>query len=73
MIERLGKLKAGRYVFTIYDSQGNGICCSHGDGKYTLKVGDFEIHSGGDFESEETIVFDITNSSVDHTQLIRFS
>ncbi len=31
-------LRPGRYVFSIYDSGGNGICCQHGEGGYAIAV-----------------------------------
>jgi hypothetical protein len=46
------------YTFTIYDSFGDGICCSYGEGGYTLTDGEGQVlGSGGDFEDDETTLF----------------
>ena len=43
------------YMFTIYDSAADGICCSFGSGSYELKDDDDTIiASGGNFDSSET-------------------
>ncbi|WP_228852723.1 M43 family zinc metalloprotease [Aegicerativicinus sediminis] len=42
------------YVFSIYDTDGDGICCTYGDGYYQLSTGDNTlIFSGGEFEFVE--------------------
>ena len=44
------------YTFVIYDTGGDGICCSNGEGYYTLSTDDGTvIYSGGDFTSEDRI------------------
>ncbi|EJK45059.1 hypothetical protein THAOC_36349, partial [Thalassiosira oceanica] len=46
----------GCFVFTIFDSSGDGICCEHGDGSYVLEYDGKHIKEGGafyDFESTE--------------------
>jgi subtilisin family serine protease len=50
------------YTFTIYDSYGDGICCSYGNGYYTVtNLTISEVYgSGGDFNSEESVPFCIT-------------
>lgn len=46
------------YRFTIFDSQDDGICCNYGTGSYTLEDESGNvIISGGDFGSEESILF----------------
>lgn len=47
---------AGDYVFTIYDTvYGDGMCCSWGEGKYTVTSNDDVLAEGGEFgEKEET-------------------
>ena len=45
-----------QYEFTIYDSFGDGICCSAGSGSYTVTYGS-ESKTGGDFGSSESFVF----------------
>jgi len=43
------------YTFTITDTFGDGICCSYGDGYYTVTYAGVEVVQGGDFSySEET-------------------
>ncbi|MCR9102804.1 MAG: T9SS type A sorting domain-containing protein, partial [bacterium] len=51
-------LDPGCYEFTIFDSFGDGICCSFGNGSYSLTDSDGNVlGSGGDFGSEETTFF----------------
>jgi len=50
---------SGSYTFTITDAYGDGICCSYGNGGYSVKVDDKEVASGGQFGSEETKSFDV--------------
>lgn len=47
----------GCYDFIIYDSYGDGICCSYGSGSYTLRNGNNVIVSGGSFGSGESTSF----------------
>jgi len=42
------------YSFTIYDTYGDGICCSYGSGSYSLTYGGAVVASGGAFGSSET-------------------
>merc|ERR1711862_603965 len=48
---------------TITDAYGDGICCSYGNGGYSVKVDDKEVASGGDFASSETKTFDVGSST----------
>merc|ERR1712003_588469 len=50
---------SGSYKFTITDSYGDGICCSYGNGGYSVKVNDAEVTTGGNFGSEEQKTFDV--------------
>jgi hypothetical protein len=52
----------GCYDFTIYDSYGDGICCSYGNGSYTLTndADGTTLASGGSFGSSETTNFCVT-------------
>jgi hypothetical protein len=51
----------GCYDFTIYDSYGDGICCSYGTGDYTLEDNNgVVVASGGAFGSSETTNFCIS-------------
>ena len=49
-------LVPGSYTFTIYDSYGDGICCTYGNGNYLLQS-DTLIASGGSFGSSESTTF----------------
>jgi len=50
---------SGSYTFTITDGYGDGLCCSYGNGGYSVKVNDEEVASGGDFDSEEKKTFEV--------------
>jgi Zn-dependent metalloprotease len=54
-------LADGDYTFTIDDSYGDGICCSYGNGSYTLESGGTTIATGGAFGSSETVNICIDN------------
>lgn len=56
-------LPAGCYDFTINDSYGDGICCTYGNGSYSLDEGSTTLASGGSFTSSETKNFCVTNES----------
>ena len=45
------------YVFTIYDSYGDGICCAYGNGSYTLSSNGTTVATGGSFASSESTSF----------------
>lgn len=54
-------LATGCYTFTINDSYGDGICCSYGNGSYTLKdAAGTTLASGGTFTSSSTHNFCVT-------------
>lgn len=42
-------LPDGCYVFNITDSYGDGICCSYGNGAYTINLNGTDIATGGNF------------------------
>ena len=50
-------LAAGDYTFTILDSYGDGICCSYGNGSYTLSSGATVLATGGSFTSSQSAGF----------------
>ena len=52
-------LQEGSYQFTVYDSEGDGICCVYGEGNYNVTSYGEIIKEGGDFKSSETTVFSI--------------
>ncbi|SNT36744.1 Por secretion system C-terminal sorting domain-containing protein [Ekhidna lutea] len=63
-------LAAGCYDFVINDSYGDGICCSYGNGSYSLTDGGTTLASGGAFGSSETTNFCVggaTSSYVIHS------
>ena len=51
------------YTFTIFDSEGDGICCGFGNGSYNLEddTGN-TIISGGDFNSSESVIFNVVTT-----------
>ncbi len=52
------------YDFTINDAYGDGICCSYGNGSYTVTDdGGNVLTSGGTFGSTETTNFCLTSAS----------
>ncbi|MCF6294919.1 MAG: DUF5011 domain-containing protein, partial [Flavobacteriaceae bacterium] len=56
-------LADGQYTFTITDSYGDGICCSYGNGSYTLTGSTGTIVSGGNFTSSESTNFCIQSAT----------
>jgi len=58
----------GEYEFTIEDAWGDGICCGHGEGFYTLEYNGVEIKSGGSFGPSESTTFGSCSSSGPPTQ-----
>ncbi len=61
-------LADGNYTFTIYDSYGDGICCSYGNGSYTLMSGGSTVASGGAFGSSESVSICVQNAGGGDTQ-----
>merc|ERR1712019_312438 len=53
-------LAEGVYTFTIYDTWGDGICCSWGEGSYEVLVLGETVASGGEFTDEESKSFEVT-------------
>ncbi len=54
-------LADGTYTFTIFDSFGDGICCSWGEGSYTItKPACSEtLAEGGEFGSSDSVEFSV--------------
>jgi hypothetical protein len=46
----------GCYIFTIFDSFGDGICCSYGDGYYNVLLNGTLLATGGDFDDFDTVL-----------------
>jgi len=56
-------VEEGCYDFNIYDAYGDGICCSYGNGSYTLSENGLVIVSGGSFGGGESTSFCVGNSN----------
>lgn len=51
------------YRLTFYDTYGDGMCCSYGNGSYTLKQGTTVLASGSTFRSSRSTNFCTTQSN----------
>ncbi|EEX32194.1 MULTISPECIES: endonuclease [Vibrio] len=58
-------VESGPYVFEIVDSYGDGICCSSGNGSYTLTSNGQTLASGGDFTNSSQHSFTLGGSDPD--------
>lgn len=57
------------YTFVIYDSGANGLCCTNGEGYYTLTADDGTvIFSGAEFALEERVNISTRTLSVDNKE-----
>lgn len=57
-------IPAGCYTFEIFDSYGDGLCCSWGDGSYTiLGNGGEELGSGSEFLRSDTRDFCLNDTN----------
>ncbi|TXF89781.1 T9SS type A sorting domain-containing protein [Neolewinella aurantiaca] len=45
------------YTFTITDTYGDGICCSYGNGAYTINLNGTDVATGGNFTTSTTEQF----------------
>lgn len=61
-------LPDGCYTFTINDSYGDGLCCSYGNGSYSVTGPDGSVASGGSFSSSESTEFCLGDSNPGDTQ-----
>ena len=61
-------LADGQYSFEIIDSYGDGICCSMGDGSFTLESDGKVIGSGGEFTDSQKVSFTIGGSEPEPPQ-----
>jgi endonuclease I len=50
-------LADGEYSFTIFDSYGDGICCSYGNGSYSLTLNNQPVFSGSSFGAQQSHSF----------------
>lgn len=63
-INLTGCIPYGCYNFTIFDSYGDGMCCSYGNGSYSFTTDNGTLlASGGSFGSSETTNFCLTSSN----------
>lgn len=56
-------LAEGDYIFEIVDQYGDGMCCSYGNGSYSLTSGSTVIASGGDYGASENTSFCVENTT----------
>ena len=56
-------LTSGNYTWTIYDSFGDGICCTYGEGFYELYMNEMWIAGGGEFLASESVSFNTADGS----------
>merc|ERR1711971_117802 len=52
-------LDNGRYIFTISDSYGDGMCCGSGQGGYKITLGGEVLKEGGEFGESESFVVEV--------------
>merc|ERR1711971_913617 len=52
-------LDNGRYIFTISDSHGDGMCCNSGQGGYKITLGGEVLKEGGEFGESESFVVEV--------------
>ena len=64
------EIASGSYVFTIFDTFGDGICCGYGEGYYRLILNGTEIATGGEFDASESVTF---NTSDGRFNIIQYS
>lgn len=62
-------LEDGIYTFIISDSYGDGLCCSYGQGSYTVSLNGTALVSGSSFTSSESKSFTIGKASPPPTPL----
>lgn len=56
-------LTDGNYTFTIFDSYGDGICCTYGSGNYALTSNSKVLANGANFQSSESTPFTLGSGS----------
>ena len=57
-------LADGCYEFTINDSYGDGLCCTYGEGSYSVVFDGQNITSGAEFTDTESYSFCLFNSTI---------
>lgn len=61
-------LADGSYILEVIDSYGDGMCCSVGNGSYSLSVNGTVVASGGDFQASQSTEFTIGGSTTPPTE-----
>ncbi|PME27430.1 endonuclease I [Vibrio sp. 10N.286.55.E10] len=61
-------LADGSYILEVSDSYGDGMCCSGGNGSYSLSVNGTVVASGGDFQASQSTEFTIGGSTTPPTE-----
>lgn len=61
--EQVTLVGTGCHTFVIVDDWGDGICCSFGNGSYTISSGGAELYDGGEFGADEPQTFDVGGTS----------
>jgi len=56
--------QGGLYDFSIFDSYGDGICCSYGNGEYVAWCGDEMMANGGQFGNSESSTFQVPTGPI---------
>jgi M6 family metalloprotease-like protein len=53
------------FTFTMYDTYGDGFCCSYGNGEWTLWLDDEVIGTGSSFSFRDEVAFTTRDTSVE--------
>ncbi|MFA0156865.1 endonuclease [Vibrio sp. 10N.261.46.A3] len=61
-------LADGSYTLEVSDSYGDGMCCSVGNGSYSLSVNGTVVASGSDFQASQSTEFTIGDSNTPPTE-----
>lgn len=74
LITQTWTLAPGCYVFTINDTEGDGICCDYGNGWFDIKSPDgaVTIYSGGSFGATDQVAFKIMTLSTNEVDQDKF-
>jgi subtilisin family serine protease len=59
-------LDNGRYIFTVSDSHGDGMCCGNGQGGYTVTLGGNVLKTGGEFTESDSLVIEVGPQGPSH-------
>jgi hypothetical protein len=59
----VNNLANGCHTFEIDDEYGDGICCSYGNGSFTIESNGTQLYAGGEFGSSDERVFNVGGTS----------